>query len=108
MFIKGSIVYEKVILHMQEYFLKICIIVVVAIEWENKTSSRVVSVALGPGTFIKILSKRNEMLRMINTEHLKWLTVVKQNDKQQNTLSIRVHREYDLVSQSRFLVQRNV
>ena len=56
------------------------------------------SVTLGPGRSIKVSSKGNQTLRMINTKHMKWITTVKQSDREQNTLSIRVEREYDLVS----------
>ena len=69
-----------------------------AIEWENSFTSRVVSVRLGPGTFIRVLTNGNQVSRIINVKHMNWITAVRQNDKEQNTLSLRVQREYDLVN----------
>jgi hypothetical protein len=69
-----------------------------AIEWENNSTSRVVSVRLGPGTYVRVFTSRNQILRIINLKHMSWVTVVRQNDREQNVLSLRVQREYDLVN----------
>jgi hypothetical protein len=69
-----------------------------AIEWENNSTYRVVSVRLGQGTYVRVFTSRNQILRIINLKHMSWVTVVRQNDREQNVLSLRVQREYDLVN----------
>ena len=77
-----------------------CLIFTSAIEWENSSTSRVVSIRLGPGTFIRVVTNGNQVSRIINVQHMNWITAVRQSDREQNTLSLRVQREYDLVNMS--------
>ena len=55
-------------------------------------------VKLGPAKTIRVSSDRGQLLRTIDLKGMEWIIVFLQSDRERTLLSVRMDREYDMVS----------
>ena len=79
-------------------FIKRCCFNVLAAEWRRNLPDRTVNVKLGPGKIIKVSSERGQLLRTVDLRGMEWIIIFLQSDREQTMLSVRMDREYDMVS----------
>lgn len=89
---------NKIFLEYLPRNLKISCFSLVAAEWRRGIPDRTVKVKLGPGKIIKVSSDRGQLLRTIDLRGMEWIIVFLQSDREQTLLSVRMDREYDMVS----------
>ena len=55
-------------------------------------------VKFGPAKNIRVTTDRGQLLRTIDLRGMEWVIIFLQNDREQSLVSVRMDREYDMVS----------